>query len=1056
MAETLISPGVLARENDQSQVTSQPVQAGACIVGPTVLGRVGIPKLVTSYSEYLVNYGSTFASGSDEYTYFTSISAFNYFNNGGTSLIVDRIASGSWLPANTTTDPIRNDEDSGLLELSPFNFSGSIGNTGQGGTSAATGTGADGAGGYTAVASSVAAGATTTTFNVTRNTTKGRLKSGASTLLVTGFNVAAPTQLIDKPAPGYTGVALTQGGATSALADVIVAGGAITSVTVKDPLSSGGDGLGYTAGTVEIAAGLLGQGAFIPTAIDNVTNVGSITTTTPSNGAVVPTTGIAEGSGANQYLLTQGSAGQAPTGTGATFEVITQKNGKLFTSAAGNGATLTGLATSTANAFTDGTSLAFAVGLSNTGGTNAGSAQGGTVTVTVVGGIVTDVAIATASSENFAVGTVITLTPAQIASGGVNVDQATIADTLIITIVDTQLQLDVLSVKAEAGALGQDYESGNIITFGNASITNLASEVTFVIDTSSPTMLVNSTVATAAIVDGTLTAPVLNQATTEMLIEPISVTLNTQGSGANDTFAVGSVITMLGTAIGGATPAEDLVLTLTGADLIDDEAFTLETLSEGTIMNSGTSPIPVEGPNGTLTNGNAQNVRWEIQGTDVSQGTFSLIIRAGNDTATAKSILEIFPNVSLDPKASNYVAKVVGDMKQVLDKSDPLDPFVTTVGQYPNASRYVRVSNVAYKTPNYFLNDGTADPAYQNFLPDVASGSFALGTGRNSNKSGLIPANYPAGGDNYYDQIDGTNTQGLNSQAAQGTGDGGILSYDVAFNLLANKDDYQYNIITAPGLYHADYSAPLNLLIQNTANRGDAIAIVDLVNYSAGTISSAVSTAAPIDNSYAAAYWPWVQVSDPNTGQLVWTVPSSMIPGVYAFNDKTSEAWFAPAGINRGGLNTVVQAQRKLTQTNRDTLYTGKVNPIATFPGKGVVVFGQKTLQSTASALDRINVRRLLIALKSYIVQIADNLVFEQNTAATRNNFLSQVNPYMESVQQRQGLYAFKVVMDSSNNGPDVVDRNQMVGAIYVQPTKTAEFIYLDFNILPTGATFPS
>ena len=250
------------------------------------------------------------------------------------------------------------------------------------------------------------------------------------------------------------------------------------------------------------------------------------------------------------------------------------------------------------------------------------------------------------------------------------------------------------------------------------------------------------------------------------------------------------------------------------------------------------------------------------------QGTFSLIIRAGNDTATAKSILEIFPNVSLDPKASNYVAKVVGDMKQVLDKSNPLDPFVTTVGQYPNASRYVRVSNVAYKTPNYFLNDGTADPTYANFLPDVASGSFALGTGRNSNKSGLIPANYPAGGDNYYDQIDGTNTQGLNSQAAQGTGDGGILSYDVAFNLLANKDDYQYNIITAPGLYHADYSAPLNLLIQNTANRGDAIAIVDLVNYSAGTISSAVSTAAPIDNSYAAAYWPWVQVSDPNTGTI--------------------------------------------------------------------------------------------------------------------------------------------------------------------------------------------
>ena len=115
----------------------------------------------------------------------------------------------------------------------------------------------------------------------------------------------------------------------------------------------------------------------------------------------------------------------------------------------------------------------------------------------------------------------------------------------------------------------------------------------------------------------------------------------------------------------------------------------------------------------------------------------------------------------------------------------------------------------------------------------------------------------------------------------------------------------------------------------------------------------------------------------------------------------------------------------------------------------------KKTLQKATSALDRINVRRLLIQLKSYISQVADNLVFEQNTITTRNNFLSQVNPFLESVQQRQGLYAFKVVMDDSNNTPDVIDRNELVGQIYIQPTKTAEFIYLDFNVQPTGATFP-
>ena len=180
------------------------------------------------------------------------------------------------------------------------------------------------------------------------------------------------------------------------------------------------------------------------------------------------------------------------------------------------------------------------------------------------------------------------------------------------------------------------------------------------------------------------------------------------------------------------------------------------------------------------------------------------------------------------------------------------------------------------------------------------------------------------------------------------------------------------------------------------------------------------------------------------------------IPGVYAFTDASSDPWFAPAGLIRGALGNVVKAERKLTSGNRDSLYEANVNPIATFPGSGVVVFGQKTLQKRASALDRVNVRRLLIALKSFIVQVSDNLVFEQNTIATRNNFLAQVNPYLESVQQRQGLFAFKVVMDATNNTPDVIDRNELVGQIFLQPTKTAEFIILDFNVLPTGATFPS
>jgi phage tail sheath protein FI len=178
------------------------------------------------------------------------------------------------------------------------------------------------------------------------------------------------------------------------------------------------------------------------------------------------------------------------------------------------------------------------------------------------------------------------------------------------------------------------------------------------------------------------------------------------------------------------------------------------------------------------------------------------------------------------------------------------------------------------------------------------------------------------------------------------------------------------------------------------------------------------------------------------------------MPAVYANNDRLAAEWFAPAGLNRGGLMGAVAVTNRLTHAERDELYEGRVNPIAQFPGQGISAYGQKTLQAKPSALDRINVRRLLITVKKYIASTSRYLVFEQNTTDTRNKFLNAVNPYLEGIQQKQGLYAFKVVMDDTNNTPDVIDRNIMKGAIFLQPTKTAEFIQIDFNILPTGASF--
>ncbi len=868
MAETLISPGVLARENDQSQITSQPIQAGAALVGPTVKGQVNIPKLITTYSEYQANFGTTFESGSvnqmDEYTFFTSISAYNYFTNGGTSLIVTRVASGDFTSA--TSSRIFNDVESGNIPPATDLF-GSYTSGGSDGT----------AGTYVGKPTTVSpAGGTGLTVTVVTNTANGKIKTDADQL-VPGIS----TNTVVAGAEVYPGVSLTNAGGTDgsgAIATVTVTGTTaptVTGITITNP------GSGYVdTDQLSIAGGLLGTGQLI----NDGTNILSIS-------------------------------------NGASYNI-------------GGGAPATGLATT----------------VSPAGG------EGATIDVTSDG---TNVSVLTV--ENIGTGY----------SDGdvVNVSQAAL----------------VAAGFASAAAGGID------ITLGSANLQN-SGEV------------------------------IIDVAETDLLVEVASITTVAEGTG----YAIGDVVTVAAAEIG--TPTADLVVTLVDADITDENAFTLETMGEGIIMNSAGD----EASTGALTNGTSDNIRWEIVSPNTSSGTFSVVIRQGNDNTRSKSVLESFNNVSLDPKSSNYISRIIGDQKQVI-RGSGTDVYLQTTGSFANASRYVRVKEVKFKTPDYLDNSGIAKDQYTASIPVAASGTFGDAVGTILTGTGK-----------YYQYITGNDTQGLVGS-----------DYTTAFNILANKDDFKYNLISAPGLYQSDYSSVLNTLIANTENRGDNIVVLDLEAY-ASSITAVSTTAAAQDTSYAASYWPWCMVTDPDSGQRVWVPAGTLIPGVYANNDRTAEAWFAPAGINRGGLGQVIQAERKLTQANRDTLYTGKVNPIATFPGRGVVVFGQKTLQNTASALDRVNVRRLLIALKNYISQISDNLVFEQNTAATRNIFLTQVNPYLESVQQRQGLYAFKVVMNDSNNGPDVIDRNELRGAIYIQPTKTAEFIYLDFNILPTGAEFPA
>jgi len=460
------------------------------------------------------------------------------------------------------------------------------------------------------------------------------------------------------------------------------------------------------------------------------------------------------------------------------------------------------------------------------------------------------------------------------------------------------------------------------------------------------------------------------------------------------------------------------------------ESFVLETLTQGTIMNNSGSLST----NGTLLSGSVNNIRWEIQSPNTSSGVFTVVIRQGNDTTTNPIVLETFTNVSLDPNNENYISRVIGDkVVNVSLDSTTGQYYLQESGSYLNSSRYVRVRSVLTPTPDFFNNDGTAKSQFTGSLPIPSSGSFTGATGRNAGE--IAPLSL-------FENISSNNSQGLAS-----------ANYTIAVNLLSNPEEYSFSLITAPGVVNSNMSSVVSNLINLAESRGDCFYITDLVNYNS-TVGSVANSAVALNTNYAATYWPWIQVLSQASGKLVWVPASTIMPGVYAFNDRVSAEWFAPAGLNRGGIGGALQAERKLSSTDRDSLYQSKVNPIASFPGVGLVAYGQKTLQTQASALDRINVRRLLINLKRYVRTVAESLLFEQNTLTTRNNFLSQVNPYLESVQQRQGLYAYKVVMDDSNNTADTIDRNQLIGAIYIQPTKTIEYIYVAFNITPTGVTF--
>jgi len=538
-----------------------------------------------------------------------------------------------------------------------------------------------------------------------------------------------------------------------------------------------------------------------------------------------------------------------------------------------------------------------------------------------------------------------------------------------------------------------------------------------------------------------------------------NTTFLTASAGAPSSFTTAPA----GSGVGGGVAGKGGSFNITGGTVsagTTTTCFTLETLADGTIMNNGNATARV---NNVLVSGSKHNVRYEVVSKNDKKGTFNLTIRAGNDNVKRKQILESFNNITLDPNSPNFISKVIGDQKQQV-KTEGSTKYLQLTGSFANASRFVRVKSVSTPTIDYLDENGNVSDIPVNgghisqSLPQVGSGSLNGGfTGASDGHSGFNALGHFNGDSTrapravFYENIVAQNSQGFDPTVA----DDGKNAYEEALDLLANQDEFDINLILMPGIIDSLHSSITAKAIDVCESRGDCFAIIDPVPY-ASTLTAATTRGEARDSNFAAMYWPWVKVPDSQVaGTQRWVPPSVVLGGVYAFNDRVAHPWFAPAGLNRGGITTAIQAERKLTQGNRDDLYDSNINPIATFPGQGVTVFGQKTLQKKASALDRINVRRLLIRVKKFIASSSRFLVFEQNTAATRRRFLGIVNPFLEQVQSQSGLSAFRVVMDETNNTPDTIDRNQLVGQLFLQPTRTAEFIVLDFTIQPTGASFP-
>lgn len=520
----------------------------------------------------------------------------------------------------------------------------------------------------------------------------------------------------------------------------------------------------------------------------------------------------------------------------------------------------------------------------------------------------------------------------------------------------------------------------------------------------------------------------------------------------------------------------------------------------------------------SISDGDSANKEVKISITNIDEvtKTFDILVRDYYDTDATGflSALERFRGVTLDSSQPNYIAKAIGTKDEEYTRKSNYVSLVLATNHDENTvpagfkGYGIRATGISGSTaPDFYYKTSylSGDSVFKTFLglselgytgntssqvsynraittleSDMFQYKGGISTGVTTQKGFHLEntaptASYvtgdrvlsaytkserkftvaPAGG------FDGWNKYRLQTFTSSATDTTNLVALKAAIDVLKNPEEIDINLFAVPGINYKDNEAAVKYALDMVETRTDSLYIIDsprLTDETAkGTPEEAVTSLQDtgIDSNYCATYWPWIQIQDPTTNKNVYVSPTSEVVRALALTDNVAFPWFAPAGINRGTTsNSVIRADIKLDKDQRDTLYEGRINPMATFVQQGVIIWGQKTLQVRQSALDRINVRRLLLQVRRLIGAASQTLLFEQNDQTLRDQFLSRVEPILLQIQNQRGLTAFRVVMDESLNTPDVIDRNTLVGKIQIKPTPTAEFIDLTFQVLPTGANF--